>query len=100
MRTLLRQFALAFAVIGALAAPHTKAFALPDPGPAAATTSATPPATTPGAVPVGAALQLYQVALDQLSLGRITEARVVAERARKAYGDTPEINLLLTYLLL
>jgi uncharacterized protein YkwD len=46
-----------------------------------------------------AALLRYQLALDQLAQGNVTAARVIAEESRRRSGDTPEINLLLAYLL-
>jgi len=55
------------------------------------------------ATPVGAevqpALLRYQLALDRLAAGDFASARALAEEARKRYGDAPEINLLLAYLL-
>jgi uncharacterized protein YkwD len=41
----------------------------------------------------------YQLALDQLAQGNVTAARIIAEEARRRSGDTPEVNLLLAYLL-
>ncbi len=59
-----------------------------------------PPAPRPrNAATTGAALRGYQRALDQLAAGRIGAARALAEDARRRYGDTPELNLLLGYLL-
>lgn len=46
-----------------------------------------------------AALFRYQQALDLLSAGKIAEARATLETARRQSGDSPEINLLLAYLL-
>lgn len=46
-----------------------------------------------------AALFRYQQALDLLSSGEVSQARALLESARKQLGDTPEINLLLAYLL-
>lgn len=46
-----------------------------------------------------AGLLRYQLALDQLAQGNVTAARVIAQEARRRSGDTPEINLLLAYLL-
>ncbi len=46
-----------------------------------------------------AALFRYQQALDLLSSGEVSQARALLETARKQLGDTPEINLLLAYLL-
>lgn len=51
------------------------------------------------AATTSAALLRYQRALDQLAAGRVREARALAEDARRRYGDTPELNLLLGYLL-
>lgn len=51
------------------------------------------------AATTGAALRGYQRALDELAVGHISEARARAEEARRRYGDTPELNLLLGYLL-
>ena len=57
------------------------------------------PAVVKSEAEVNGALSRYQMALDQLALGDVTAARVIAEDARKRLGDTPEINLLLGYLL-
>lgn len=51
------------------------------------------------ATAAGPATFRYQLALDQLALGDVSSARVLAEAARKTYGDSPEINMLLAYLL-
>jgi uncharacterized protein YkwD len=70
--------------------------------PATTTSRATAPrATTPATSEAGeaAALLRYQLALDQLALGNLAEARVIAEEARRRGGDTPEVNMLLGYLL-
>ena len=71
---------------------------------------AAPTATTPDdAMPIaddakappsaGAVLLRYQTALDQIALGHLTEARVILEDAIRRYGDEPNWNLLLAYLL-
>jgi len=58
---------------------------------------------SPQAAPIVAvaepALFRYQLALDRLAAGDVASARVLAGEARKRYGDAPEINLLLAYLL-
>ena len=41
----------------------------------------------------------YQAALDQLAAGRLAEARALVEDAQGRFGDSPELNLLLGYLL-
>lgn len=46
-----------------------------------------------------AALFRYQQALDLLSEGKVTQAREAVEAARRIAGNTPELNLLLGYLL-
>ncbi|MDQ3815338.1 MAG: CAP domain-containing protein [Armatimonadota bacterium] len=46
-----------------------------------------------------ATLGRYQMALDRLAVGRPQEARVILEETIRRYGNTPEINLLLGYLL-
>ncbi|HEX8834533.1 MAG TPA: tetratricopeptide repeat protein, partial [Abditibacteriaceae bacterium] len=45
------------------------------------------------------ALLRYQMAVDQLLQGRTLEARVLLQDARKKFGDSPEVNLLLASLL-
>lgn len=46
-----------------------------------------------------ALLLRYQVALDQVALGHLREARVILDDSIRRYGNSPECNLLLTYLL-
>ena len=48
---------------------------------------------------IGAALLRYQMALDEIGRGHLSVARVVLEDAIRQYGDRPELNLLLTYVL-
>jgi uncharacterized protein YkwD len=70
--------------------------------PAVTTNRSTAPRTAAAAATEAgeaAALLRYQLALDQLALGNLTEARVIAEEARRRGGDTPEVNMLLGYLL-
>lgn len=76
-----------------------------------AKTGGAPKAATPQKPQVGApqaglslnsargAIFRYQLALDELAAGRPTEARVMLEEAVARYGDRPEWNLLLAYLL-
>ena len=47
----------------------------------------------------GAVLPRYQLALDHIAAGRSLEARVVLEETIHRYGNQPELNLLLGYLL-
>jgi uncharacterized protein YkwD len=47
----------------------------------------------------GTMLRRYQAALDQLAAGRLAEARALVEDAQGRFGDSPELNLLLGYLL-
>jgi uncharacterized protein YkwD len=57
---------------------------------------------TASAVPApntGAILLRYQTALDQIILGHLPEARVLLEDGIRQYGDDPNLNLLLGYLL-
>lgn len=44
-------------------------------------------------------LRRYQNALDQIAQGRFLEARALLQAGIKSYGDAPELNLLLGYLL-
>ncbi|MDF2441433.1 MAG: hypothetical protein JWN98_2417 [Abditibacteriota bacterium] len=66
------------------------------------------PATTmsnrPTAQPAASAntsdiLTRYQNALDQIAQGRFLEARALLQAGLKSYGNAPELNLLLGYLL-
>ena len=45
------------------------------------------------------ALLRYQMALDEISQGHLSVARVVLEDAIHRFGNRPEFNLLLTYVL-
>jgi uncharacterized protein YkwD len=52
-----------------------------------------------GAPETGGALLCYQAALDELSEGRLATAQAVLENGIHTYGDTPELNLLLAYIM-
>jgi uncharacterized protein YkwD len=70
---------------------------LPTPAePAETTVGTTKDIPTP---PAGAVLLRYQTALDQIILGHLPEARVLLEEGIRLYGNEPNLNLLLAYLL-
>lgn len=64
--------------------------------PRAANTTTNRPIARPAASGV---LTRYQNALDQIVQGRFLEARALLQAGIKSYGNAPELNLLLAYLL-
>lgn len=64
--------------------------------PRPANNTTTRPPSRPAA---SAVLARYQNALDQIAQGRFLEARALLQSGIKSYGDAPELNLLLGYLL-
>jgi len=81
-----------------LAACLSSALFLAQPGYPASNQPA-PGSGLPTTVDARSVLASYQLALDQLSSGRLVEARVVLEDGIRRYGNQPELTLLLAYVL-
>lgn len=100
---LLGKAALGSLLIATSILPATRTFAAPaNPTitvPAPLPTPVTQPVTMRSAADISNALTRYQMALDQLAQGQTTTARILLQDGIRIYGDQPELNLLLGYIL-